>query len=174
MKIIKHLLTISKHRHKVLKYCFKSGLYFQGLVHDLSKYSYVEFINGAKYYIGNRSPISLERKEKGYSLAWLHHKGRNKHHLEYWIDLNKDSNKYEPIPMPNKYIGECFCDHLAASKTYNKKDFSPDLVKEYFEKEKNYLPMHYETKEKLSMLFDLYIEKGENEVFKYIKNNMRK
>lgn len=174
MHIIKHFITITKHRHKVLKYCFKSGLYMQGLLHDLSKYTFIEFFKGAKYYTGVRSPISLERKENGYSLAWLHHKGRNKHHPEYWIDLNKEKNCYEPIVMPNRYIGESFCDHLAASKTYNKKNFQPIMIKEYFEKEVLYVPMHEKTKEILTTLINLYLEKGEKEVFKYIKKNLRK
>lgn len=174
MHVIRHFITITKHRHKVLKYCFLSGLYFQGLVHDLSKYGPVEFFRGAKYYVGTKSPISLERQSKGFSEAWLHHKGRNKHHPEYWVDLNKTTNQYEPIPMPNRYIGESFCDHLAASKTYNKKNFVPMMVKEYFEKEVNFVPMHLATKEKLAYLIDLYLEKGEKETFRYIKKNMRK
>ena len=97
MHFIKHFITITKHRHKVLVYCFRCGLYRQGLVHDLSKYSFTEFIPGAKYCTGSRSPIYFERQDKGYSLAWLHHKGRNKHHPEYWIDMNKDTRIYEPI-----------------------------------------------------------------------------
>ena len=47
---------------------------------------------GAKYYQGNRSPNEIERREKGYSAAWLHHKGRNKHHLEYWIDYSPEGD----------------------------------------------------------------------------------
>ncbi len=174
MHFIKHWITITKHRHKVFWYCFQSGLYWQGLLHDLSKYSFIEFWNGAKYYVGTKSPISLERKEKGYSVAWLHHKGRNKHHPEYWIDLNKTTNQYEPILMPNRYIGESFCDHLAASKIYNGKQFQPSMVKEYFEKEVQFVPMHKITKEKLEYLIHLYLEKGEKETFLYIKKNMRK
>ena len=173
MHFIKHFITITKHRHKVLVYCFRCSLYRQGLVHDLSKYSFTEFIPGAKYCTGSRSPIYFERQDKGYSLAWLHHKGRNKHHPEYWIDMNKDTRIYEPIIMPDRYIAESFCDRLAASKTYNKKNFQTIMVKEYFERERNTLPMHSVTREKLSMLIDMYIEKGEKATFKFIKNNMR-
>ena len=86
MKAVKHFKTITKHRFLVMKYCFKAGLYWQGLTHDLSKYSPAEFRVGARYFQGDRSPNDIERREKGYSAAWLHHKGRNKHHLEYWID----------------------------------------------------------------------------------------
>ena len=59
-----------------MKNCFAVGLYRQGLLHDLSKYSWEEFATGVKYYQGNRSPNAAEKEEKGYSAAWLHHKGR--------------------------------------------------------------------------------------------------
>ena len=89
----------------VMHNCFKCGLYWQGLVHDLSKYSWTEFSVGAKYYQGTRSPNDAERESKGYSSAWLHHKGRNKHHLEYWVDYSVDRNCVELVGMrmPEKY-----------------------------------------------------------------------
>ena len=85
---VKHFITITKHRHRVMRHCFLAGIPFQGLFHDLSKYSLTEFIPGAKYYLGDRSPNEAERAEKGYSAAWLHHKGRNRHHYEYWMDYS--------------------------------------------------------------------------------------
>ena len=91
-KVIGHFTTITRHKILVMKECFKIGLYKQGLTHDLSKYSPTEFLVGCKYYQGNRSPNEIERREKGYSAAWLHHKGRNKHHLEYWIDYAADGS----------------------------------------------------------------------------------
>ena len=86
LKWFQHLRTVQHHRFLVLRHCWRVGLYRQGLTHDLSKFSPVEFAAGARYYQGNRSPNEIERREKGYSAAWLHHKGRNRHHLEYWID----------------------------------------------------------------------------------------
>ena len=66
----------------VMKNCFRCGLYWQGLTHDLSKLAPVEFWAGAKYWQGTCSPNNAQRQAEGYSAAWLHHKGRNKHHLE--------------------------------------------------------------------------------------------
>lgn len=86
MHVFKHFFTVTRHRHAVMRNCFKVGLVWQGLCHDLSKYSPSEFWAGAKYYQGNRSPQAKEREVLGYSPAWLHHKGRNKHHFEYWTD----------------------------------------------------------------------------------------
>ena len=90
MKALLHFLTITRHHNLVMGYCFRAGLYRQGLLHDLSKYSPAEFLVGAKYYQGNRSPNNAEREDIGVSTAWLHHKGRNRHHFEYWIDYTKD------------------------------------------------------------------------------------
>ena len=88
MHILEHLRTVNRHRHLVRKYCFRLGLYWQGLTHDLSKYSPTEFWRSAKYYQGYRSPNDQERLVNGVSLSWLHHKGRNRHHFEYWTDYS--------------------------------------------------------------------------------------
>ena len=118
-----HLGTVARHRHKVLIHCARAGILWQGLRHDLSKFSPSEFIPGVKYYQGTRSPNEGEREDKGYSLAWMHHKGRNKHHFEYWSDFNVKSFRNEPVEMPYRYVAEMFCDRLAASKTYNGKKY---------------------------------------------------
>ena len=91
-----------------MKYCFKVGLYKQGFLHDLSKYSPTEFMVGAKYYQGTRSPNNAEREATGVSTSWLHHKGRNKHHFEYWVDYNMKSHKNEPVEMPYNYVAEMY------------------------------------------------------------------
>ena len=81
MKAWQHFKTITTHKIWVMRYCFKIGLYWQGLTHDLSKYSPTEFLVGMKYYQGDRSPNNAEREDTGMSKSWMHHKGRNKHHL---------------------------------------------------------------------------------------------
>ena len=111
-----HLKTVYKHRKMVRKLCFKCGLYWQGLTHDLSKYSPTEFWNGVKYFTGTASPHVGERKAKGYSDAWLHHHNRNKHHAEYWVDIV--DGKSTPIEIPLKYLAEMVCDRVAASMIY--------------------------------------------------------
>jgi len=95
MKAWKHFCTINHHKHLVMKGCFAVGLYKQGLLHDLSKYTPTEFLVGCKYYQGTMSPNNAERKDKGYSSAWLHHKAASKNYqkerytdrsaLEYYL-----------------------------------------------------------------------------------------
>lgn len=170
-----HFKTITKHRHAVIKHCFKAGIGFQGLRHDLSKYSPVEFINGAKYYSdGKRSPNEAERLEKGYSLAWLHHKGRNKHHFEYWQDYNPKIKKNAPIKMPVNYLVEMFCDRVAASKIYQKENYTDAHPYKYFKKGMAATYMHEETAKKLEELLIMLRDEGEDKTFEYIKNVLLK
>ena len=130
----KHLHTVNKHRFYVFKLSLKAGIPVRGLLHDLSKYSPTEFWEGVKYYNGKRSPISVCKQENGYSEAWLHHKGRNKHHFEYWIDLQAENKT--PI-IPYKYAVEMICDTLAASLVYNGKEWKRDTPLNYFNKRKD-------------------------------------
>ena len=100
-----HFKTITRHKLLVMHYCFRAGMYKQGLLHDLSKYAPVEFLVGCKYYQGDRSPNNAEREDTGISKSWLHHKGRNKHHFEYWVDYAPgDEHIINGVPMPRKYI----------------------------------------------------------------------
>lgn len=173
MHPIKHFITITKHRHVVIKHCRRAGIFWQGLRHDLSKYSPTEFIPGMKYYIGTRSPNEGEREDYGYSLAWIHHKGRNKHHFEYWTDYNPKSKLIEPVKMPVRYVAEMFCDRVAAGKIYKGKNYNDQSPIEYFMLAKGRRVIHPETSDLIESLLVMLSEKGEDETFKYIKNLVR-
>ena len=162
---IKHFKTITKHRHAVIRHCFKAGIGWQGLFHDLSKYSYTEFSKGAKYYQGNRSPNEREREIYGYSVAWMHHKGRNRHHFEYWNDIDPLTKKYSSVPMPTNYLIEMFCDRVAASKIYKGKDYVDSHPYHYFYGGNAKLIMHPKTAEQLEDLLVTLKDYGEKEAF---------
>ncbi|MBQ8943531.1 MAG: catalase [Clostridia bacterium] len=170
---LKHFKTITKHRHTVMRHCFKAGIPLQGLKHDLSKYSPTEFIPGAKYYQGNRSPNEAEREEYGYSLAWLHHKGRNRHHFEYWADYNPKARRVEPVKMPVRYVAEMFCDRVAASKIYQGEKYTDSSALDYFERGRDKRSIHPETSAFLEKLLRMLKEKGEDETFAYIRNFLK-
>ena len=170
---IGHFKTITKHRHQVIRHCFKAGIGLQGLRHDLSKYTPVEFLNGVKYYDGKRSPNELEREDKGYSSAWLHHKGRNRHHFEYWLDYNPKTRRNEPVKMPLRFVAEMFCDRVAASKIYQGKNYTDSCALDYFERGKANRVIHPETSDLLEKWLKMLTEKGEKETFAYIKAFVR-
>ena len=115
-----------------MKACFQVGLYRQGLLHDLSKYGWTEFRVGCREYQGTRSPKNAEPEEKGYSSAWLHHKGRNKHHYEYWIDYGTHGAVLEGMKMPVNYVVEMFLDRIAASKVYRGAAYTDRDPLDYF------------------------------------------
>ena len=173
MKFFKHLKTINHHKWLVMKHCFKAGLYKQGLLHDMSKYSPTEFWAGVKYYQGTRSPNDAEREDKGVSYAWLHHKGRNKHHLEYWIDYSLDKGKQMAgLKMPIKYVIEMFCDRVAASKNYNGDKYTDADAYNYYSRSKDHYMIHLETAVLLEKLLIMLRDKGEDETFAYIRKEI--
>ncbi|MCH5180067.1 MAG: catalase [Erysipelotrichales bacterium] len=173
MHIFKHFITITKHRYLVRHYCFKLGIPWQGLIHDLSKYSPKEFFSSAKYYQGTRSPNDKEREVKGYSESWMHHKGRNKHHYEYWIDVNLNSNEYEAVKIPIKYLKEMFADRIAASRIYKGKDYTNACPYEYFVTHTAIKNMHPESSKIMGTWLMKLKNEGEKATLKYIKNNYK-
>ena len=174
-KWYKHLSTINEHKLEVGKNCFKCGLYKQGILHDLSKYSWTEFSVGARYFQGTRSPNEAEREDRGYTSSWLHHKGRNKHHLEYWVDydLVKKNGNLVGMKMPDNYIVEMFCDRVAASKIYHKNDYTDRTPLDYYLNGKSRFLMHPYTRKKLELLLYMLAEKGEKETFAYAARYMK-
>ena len=182
MKIWAHFKTITRHRWEVRKLCFKIGLYRQGLTHDLSKYSPTEFIPGCRYYQGFRSPNDQERQETGHSLSWMHHKGRNKHHFEYWIDYPRRDDPtqrvsadvhLQAVEMPLKYVAEMFCDRVAACKIYRGKDYSPKDPLAYLEKGRDYVFIHPNTQALITQMLTVLSEQGEDAACRYVRNLLR-
>ena len=174
MKAFSHFKTITWHRWLVRQGCFRVGLYWQGLIHDLSKYSPTEFWIGARYYQGNRSPNAGEREEKGYSEAWMHHKGRNRHHYEYWSDMSRLTRCYESVPMPRKYVAEQIMDRRAACMVYQGRDYTPGSALAYFMKSRERELMHPQTAREVEYILTMLQDRGEKETFRYIKKDVLK
>lgn len=176
MKAWKHFKTITYHKYLVMKGCFRVGLYKQGLLHDLSKYSPEEFVTGARYYQGDRSPNNAEREAKGYSGAWLHHKGRNKHHYEYWVDYSTRSIQggVAPVPMPVRYVAEMIMDRIAASKVYLGDKYTDAAPLAYYRQGAESAVIHPDTRKILEKLLEMLAEEGEKKTFYYIKHNLLK
>ena len=153
----------------VMKNCFRCGLYWQGLTHDLSKLAPVEFWAGAKYWQGTCSPNNAQRQAEGYSAAWLHHKGRNKHHLEYWIDYASNKTGLGGMKMPLRYVCEMVCDRVAASRIYLGDKYTDASPWEYYERSKNHYLMHPETRALLEKLLKMVRDLGQDRTFAYMK-----
>ncbi len=171
----KHIKKINHHRKLVRESCFKLGLYWQGLTHDLSKYTWPELRIGIRYYRDGESPHNGEREVLGYSTAWLHHKGRNKHHAEYWIDYTAEELQERHITgmkMPVKYVIEMFVDRISASKNYHGDKYKDSDALEYYEKRRDYMVVHDSTRKQLEILLHMLADEGEEATFAYIRRNI--
>ncbi|MBR2802753.1 MAG: catalase [Erysipelotrichaceae bacterium] len=154
----------------VMGLCFRCGMWKQGLLHDLSKYSYVEFSNGIHYWQGGvRSPNVAERDEKGYAEAWIHHKGRNKHHWQYWTDNVKNAPDLHPVVMPDNYFLESICDRIAACKNYNKSAYTDWDPLNYFLNTQERYGMHPEDAKRTEILLRYLGENGEEKALRWYK-----
>lgn len=180
MNALKHLRTINRHKKLVMKGCFAVGLYRQGLLHDLSKYTPTEFLIGCKYYQGTMSPNNAERADRGYSSAWLHHKGRNKHHMEYWIDYGVPEEKGGKnghggmcgMKMPLCYAVEMYIDRVAASKNYQKSRYTDRSALEYYLHGREFHMLHEDTKALLELLLYMLAARGEQYVNRFIREKL--
>jgi len=167
-KLLKHLKTIRTHRKFVRQMCWKMGLIWQGLVHDLSKYSHEE-LKMCKYWTGVGSPHQACRNAIGYSPSWIHHYHKNKHHWEYWLDDNEEGQMVG-IKMPYKYVIESFCDMVGASKAYGGKNWKPDSVWNYWvTKCKGKRIMHPTSEYLIEKLLWNYKEMGEKAFLDWYK-----
>ena len=172
MKAWQHFKTITHHKWLVLKGCFRVGLYWQGITHDLSKYSLTEFREGARYYQGTRSPNTAEREDKGYSEAWMHHKGRNRHHYEYWTDISRQTRNYESVEMPRKYLVEMVMDRRAACMVYQGDKYHDGAALTYFEGSMERYRMHPNTQKQLHYILTMLRDDGEKATFRYLKQDV--
>lgn len=171
VRFFRHLSTVNHHRYAVMKNCFACGLYYQGLTHDLSKYAPSEFLVSVKYFQGYRSPYMKEKELKGYSLGWLHHKGRNRHHWEYWYDTI--NGVFGPQRMPYKYLVESVCDRVAACMTYEKDKYTKESALRYFNTRPDKRYMHPDTAMEMEKMLKLIADVGEKEAFKIFRKELK-
>lgn len=160
-----HLKTVTRHRNKVIAHCAKAGILWQGLRHDLSKYSPTEFLPGVRFFDGTHSPTEDERRTNGYSAAWMHHKGRNRHHWEYWTDYSIREGRYIAMPMPRRLLAEMLCDRIAASKIYKGAAYTDAAPLEYLMGGKLRDRMHPSTREALERFLTQLRDEGEAAMF---------
>ena len=171
-KYFRHFKTICRHKHYVLKECAACGILWQGLIHDLSKFGFVEFCSSARYFQGNRSPIEAEKEAIGYSKAWLHHKGHNKHHWEYWTDFT-DDGEIIANEMPIKYVIEEVCDWIGAGKAYSKDKWTQESPLIHYKKMRKGRYFHPETDKILITSVNKIANEGLDEFHKYAKALIR-
>ena len=157
---LKHLRTVAKHRWVVLQQCARCGYFWQGLTHDLSKLSRAEFVSSARYFQGDRSPIEAEKAAQGYSAAWLHHKGRNPHHWEYWTDFDEGDGHVIANKIPYRYVVEMVCDWIGAGMVYSQDKWTQSEPLAYYDKVRKGRHFHEETELLLRFFLEVIKDYG--------------
>ena len=159
--ILGHLRNICVHKFWVLYYGSKIGVnWWRLLMHDMSKFSPIEFWESVKYYQGTSSPIPVCKSINGYSEAWQHHKGRNPHHYEYWTD-NYDAGT-TLIPMPIECVEEMLADWMAAGRTYMGSKFTFIGQANWWQNKKKTNPaIHPLTIKLIDKFFDIEVEEAD-------------
>lgn len=162
---MKHFKTICRHKAVVYRECKACGITWQGIIHDLSKFSMIEFLPSAKYFQGDKSPIEAEKAKNGYSVAWLHHKGCNKHHWEWWTDFDNNGNIIAN-KIPYKYVVEMVCDWIGAGMVYSGEKWTQDEPINYYNKVRAGRHFHLDTEALLLKFLETIKDKGLNEFHK--------
>lgn len=145
-KYINYLKYVLIHKYHVMTECFSEGLYWQGIMHDMSKFLPSELIPYVNRFYGN----DIEKKEskEDFDFAWLLHQKRNPHHWQFWI-LLKDECKTKIFPMPKKYIEEMICDWIGSGKAQGFKSPKDDKyfeTRNWYNKNKDKMRLHAETR----------------------------
>lgn len=166
--IIKHFITITKHKWYVFIACARSGIIWRGIKHDISKFSLVEFCTSAKHFNGTSSPVDAEKNALGYSKAWAHHKGRNSHHWQYWTDWDSKGNLY-CMKMPIDDVKEMICDWIGAGKAYSKNKWTTQSPLEWFDNNQWY-QIEFYTKYLIHDLLIFLKMHGEKAFYKHLRS----
>ncbi len=123
MKHLDYLIYLIKHKYYVAIACWKHGLYWQGLVHDMSKMLPSEWFPYVEFFFSKNSKVNRDKTgyykptdtgDKAFDFAWLLHQKRNRHHWQFWI-LPEDGGGIKLLEMPHKYRLEMLCDWWGAS-----------------------------------------------------------
>lgn len=144
----KHLSYIIRHKWYVMLECFKCGLYWRGITHDLSKLRPEEFLPYSNYFHGD---IKRGRDSTGYykptdtgdasfDYAWFLHQKRNDHHWQWWV-YPDEGEKVKVLKMSHKAMVEMLCDWRGAGIAQG----TPDTLA-WYTKNKHKMLLHPETR----------------------------
>lgn len=140
-----YLKYLMRHKYYVSVECFKHGLFWRGLTHDLSKFGLTEFSAYANYFYNPDGSKRIGSKHSDistpFNLAWLHHQNKNDHHWQWWI-LQADDGLCQCMPMSKNATMEMLCDWIGAGKAQG---FSDNLIPWYLKNAKR-IEMHRETR----------------------------
>ena len=134
-KYLKYLNYVIRHKWFVFLECCKTGIIWQGIIHDFSKLLPSEFFPYSIYFYGSG------KNDKEFDNAWLLHQKRNPHHWQYWL-LYEDEGALKTLNIPIKYRKEMIADWIGAGKAITGKD----NTEKWYEINKNKMLLHRDTR----------------------------
>ena len=156
MKYIKYLDYLLRHKYYVMKECFSEGLYWRGLMHDMSKFLPSELFPYANHFTSDIKEDgddykSVDTGDKEFDFAWLSHQKKNKHHWQWWILLG-DEGGLIAMEMEEPYLIEMICDWQGAGKAQGKvspKDDKYLETRNWYANHKNKMQLNEKTRSKI-------------------------
>jgi hypothetical protein len=122
-----------RHKWYVFLECWKLGIPWLGIIHDMSKFYPSEWMPYMRHFFNSDGSLRPKTRDKtGYYKptdtgdddfdgAWFLHQKRNKHHWQWWI-LPEDSEGLKTIPMPERYMKEMLADWRGAGRAQGTPD----------------------------------------------------
>lgn len=167
-KLLGHINQVLRHKFWVFICCCKFGIIWRGITHDLSKFSWAEFWPSVRYYQKGSSPIPRLHHEASEYRPWLHHRGRNDHHSEYWHRYTHGT--FYALKMPFDCVLEQIADWIGSTRAYGR-EFDIDDEIQWLQSTSFYM-MHEKTLElTLSILKGI---RDNNLDLKQLKNDYNK
>lgn len=130
-KQVKYARYVALHKYYVARECFKRGLYWRGVVHDLTKLRPDEWLPYANFFYSDEQTKEVK---DAFFIAWLKHLNRNSHHWNHWV-VQSDGGVTKVFEMPEKDRIEMLCDWLGVQAALGKND----LPRWYAERESTML-----------------------------------
>ena len=154
-KYLHYLKYVLVHKWWVMVECFKVGLFWRGIVHDMSKFLPSEFIPYARFFHGKkvRSKTGYYKPtdtgDLAFDMAWFRHQKRNDHHWQWWV-LPEDERGVKLLPMSEEARLEMLCDWRGAGRAQG----TPDTLA-WYRANGHKLQLHEETRKWVDSEFGL-------------------
>ncbi len=152
---LKYLSYVLRHKWYVLVECWKVGIVWRGLIHDLSKFLPSEWFPYANYFyrprpkqsVGYMKPV--DSGDAAFDFAWLLHQKRNDHHFQWWI-LPEDDGDTKVLPMSDAARREMLADWRGAGRAQG----YGDNTLAWYLKNKDKMRLHTNARRKVEAMLD--------------------
>lgn len=91
-----YLRYVLIHKWFVFLECWKLGIPWRGVTHDLSKFSRAEWTPYVMKFFGDPGGLFSPAEKATFAEAWQHHQACNDHHWQHWLLRAPDGHRLHP------------------------------------------------------------------------------